>query len=204
MWIAIALLAVAMLAAPRGASAAALGPPDAPPAAAPAVSMPDPAPPPAPAPALPAPDPPVPPAGGAPAAGGPATPPDAAGASGGRERAAALRRERVARERKVAVIGRLGHDVADDLSGTASALSRFAVRGSLEAGPATSAPSGGGGLVIALLLVVLSGLTAAVTVLSRVGRLEPVLAVVEKHRLPLAGISTSCLLVALLLFAGNS
>ena len=101
-----------------------------------------------------------------------------------------------------------------DIAGAATTLSRAGVtsksslstsRTSVQASPsAPAAPDRAS--TLALTLLALSGLSAGIALLPmrpvRSGHHRPALSFVERHRLELAGVSTSCLLVALLVFAG--
>lgn len=230
--IAVAALAAAVLAAGAGgAGAQTLGQPDLPPppAPTPTVAIPEPAPDPAPVPADPVPAPPSPTPAPTPSAPAPAPAPApvspapstddgaaqaaAAAAARARQRAAQARRLRQARAQKAAVT-RISGDVGTGVTDASTALTRLggatenpAVQRPAAAVSGTAvAPDSGRESTLAFLLLGLSGATAAVALLPlrsmRAGGGRSSLSFVERHRLELAGISTSCLLVALLVFVG--
>ncbi len=210
----LAAVALSFGAAGAAAQAPALGQPDMPPVDAPPppVAIPEPTPPPvaSPAPAGPSAAPattPAVPASAAPSAGDAA----AAAAAQARRKAALARRKAAA---QAAAISRIGDGVGANLDIASTGLERWgstseraveSARATAVSG--TSAASGAGReSTLALLLLALSGATAAVALLPlraiRMGGHRSTLSFVERHRLELAGISTSCLLVALLVFAG--
>lgn len=230
--IAVPALAAALLAmGAGGAGAQTLGQPDPPPPPpAATIAIPEPAPDPAPVPAEPAPAAPAPaptpapaPAPAptpAPSAPAPAPPAPAAGEGAAAAAAAALERRRAtearrlreARARKAAVM-RIGGDVGTGVADASVTLSRIGgtTKSAAElrpaaASPAAAAPGSGRESMLAFLLLGLSGATAAVALLPlrsvRTGGGRSAVTFVARHRLEIAGISTSCLLVALLVFVG--